>query len=69
MSRIEVIGIIQKWLKKNDINKILNLSDARMRQYIRYYFKKMIVNLTKTKKADLKKILSQLLVEYCENPK
>ena len=40
-----------------------------MRQYIRYYFQKRIVNLTKTKKADLKKILSPLLVEYYEKSK
>ena len=48
---------------------ILNLSDARMRQYIRCYFQKRIVNLTKTKKADLKTILSPLLMEYYENEK
>ena len=40
-----------------------------MRQYIRYYFQKRIVNLTKTKKADLKTILSPLLVEYYEKSK
>ena len=40
-----------------------------MRQYIHYYFQKRIVNLTKTKKADLKKILSPLLVEYYEKVK
>ena len=37
-----------------------------MRQYIRYYFQKKIVNLTKTKKAELKTILSPLLEEYYE---
>ena len=37
-----------------------------MRQYIRYYFQKKIVNLTKTKKAELKAILSPLLEEYYE---
>ena len=40
-----------------------------MRQYIRYYFQKRIFNLTKTRKADLKKILSPLLVEYYEKSK
>ena len=40
-----------------------------MRQYIRYYFQKRIVNLTKTNKADLKTILSPLLVEYYEKSK
>ena len=35
-----------------------------MRQYIRYYFQKRIVNLTKTKKAYLKTIISPFLVEY-----
>ena len=37
-----------------------------MRQYIRYYFQKRIFNSTDTKKANLKKILSPLLVEYDE---
>ena len=40
-----------------------------MRQYIRYYFQKRIVNLTKTKKDDPRKILSPLLVEYYEKSK
>ena len=40
-----------------------------MRQYTCYYFQKGIVNLTKTKKADLKTILSPLLVEYYEKYK
>ena len=55
--------------QKNDINKILNISDAHMCQYIRYYFQKRIVNLTKIKKADPKTILSPLLVEYYEKAK
>ena len=54
---------------KNDTNKIINISDAHICQYIRYYFQKSIVNLIKTKKDDLKTILSPLLVEYYENPK
>ena len=40
-----------------------------MPQYIRYYIQKSIVNLTKTMKADLKTILSPLLVEYYEKSK
>ena len=40
-----------------------------MRQYVRYYFQKRIVNLSKTKKAELKTILSPLLVEYYEQAK
>ena len=40
-----------------------------MRQYIRFYFQKRIVNLTKTKKAGLKTILSPLLVGYYEKSK
>ena len=40
-----------------------------MRQYIRYYFQKRIVNLTKTKKADMKTILYPPLVGYYEKYK
>ena len=40
-----------------------------MNKYIRYYFQKRIVNLKKTKKADLKTIISPLLVEYYEKYK
>ena len=38
------------------------MSDACMRQYIRYYFQKRIV-------ADLKTIMYPLLMEYCEKDK
>ena len=40
-----------------------------MCQYIRYYSQKRIVNLTKTKKANLKTILYPLLVGYYEKYK
>ena len=60
----ELISGFEGELKNNDINKIFNLSDARMCKYIRSYFKKRIENLTKTEKADLKKIMSPLLVKY-----
>ena len=42
----ELLSEFKGELKNNDINKILNLSDALMRRYIRYYFQKRIVNLT-----------------------
>ena len=51
-------------LKNNYINKILDMLDAHMRQYIPYYFQKRIVNLTKTKKAHLKIIMYPIIVEY-----
>ena len=35
--------------------------NARMRQYVWYYFRKRLVNLAKFKKAELKVILSPLL--------
>ena len=56
-------------LKNNDVNNIFNIPDARICQYIRYYYQKRIVNLTKTKKADLKTIMSPVLVEYYEKSK
>ena len=41
----------QAELQKHTINGILSFPDAWMRQYIRYLFKKKVVNLSKTKKA------------------
>ena len=67
--RNELLSGFEAELKEKDMNNILNLPDARMRLYIRYYFQKRIVNLTKTKKAELKSILSPLLVEYYEKAK
>ena len=67
--RNELLSGFEAELKEKDINNILNLPDARMRLYIRYYFQKRVVNLTKTKKAELKSILSPLLVEYYEQAK
>ena len=60
---------LEEDIKNNYINDLLNILDARMRQYIRYYFQKRIVNLEKTKKADMKTILSPLLAEYDEKSK
>ena len=67
--RNELLSGFEAELKEKDMNNILNLPDARMRLYIRYYFQQRIVNLTKTKKAELKSILSPLLVEYYEKAK
>lgn len=64
--RDELLSGFEEELQINDVGGILRLSDARMRHYIRYYFQKKIVNLTKTKKAELKAILSPLLEEYYE---
>ena len=47
----EFISGLEGELKNNYINKIFNLSDARMRQYIRYYFQKRIVNFNKNKEG------------------
>lgn len=38
-----------------------------MRQYIRYFFQKKVVNLSKIKKAELKAIISPLLQQYYES--
>ena len=67
--RNELLSGFEEELQINGIGDILHLPDARMRQYIRYYFQKKIVNLTKTKKAALKTILSALLAEYYEKAK
>ena len=40
-----------------------------MRQYIRYYFQKRIVNLTKTKKADMRQFCLHFLWNIMKNPK
>ena len=60
--RNEFLSGLEGVIKDNNIDKILNLSDACMRQYIHYYFQKRVINLTKAKQADLKKILYPLLV-------
>ena len=54
----------QAELQKHAINVILILLDARMQQYIHYFFKKKVVNLSKTKKAELKWIMSPLLEHH-----
>ena len=50
--------------QKHAINGILSLPDARMRQYICYLFKEKVVNLSNTKKAELKLILYPLLEHH-----
>ena len=56
----------QAELHKHAINVILRLPDARMRQYICYFFKKKAMNLLKTKKAEHKVILSPILEHHHE---
>lgn len=51
-------------LKKNDVDGIFSMLNAWMRQYIRFFFQKKVVNLSKTKKAELKAILPPLLEIY-----
>ena len=55
---------IQAELQKHAINGILSFPDARMRQYICYFFKNKVVNLSKTKKDKLKVIMSPLLEHH-----
>ena len=57
----EMLPIFQAELQKHAIDGILSFLDARMRQYIRYFFKKKVMKLSKTKKDELKVILSSLL--------
>ena len=54
----------QSELQKHAIDSILSLPDAWIRQYICYFFKKKVVNLLKTKKADIKLIMSPLLEHH-----
>ena len=51
----------QSELQKHAIDGILSLPDSRMRQYIRYFFKKKVVNLSNNKKYKLKVILYPLI--------
>ena len=60
----EMLPMFQAELQKHAIDGILGLLDARMRQYIRYFFKKKVVNLSKTKKDELKVIMSPLLEHH-----
>ena len=60
----EMLPGFQEELQKHAINGILSFPDARMRQYIRYFFKKKVVNLYNTKKAKLKVIMSPLIEDH-----
>ena len=57
----EMLPGFQAELQKHAIDGILSLPDSRMRQYICFFFKKKVVNCSKTKKADLKVIMYPLL--------
>ena len=56
-----MIPVLRAELQKHAIYGIPSFPDDRMRRYIRYLFKKKVVNLSKTKKEELKLILSPLL--------
>ena len=56
----ELLAGFENDLKKGT-NGIILFSDAHIRLYIHYYFQKKVVNLTKTKKAELKSIILPLL--------
>ena len=60
----EMLPGLQPELQKHDIDGILSFPGARMQQYIHYFFKKKVVNLLKTKKSELKVILSPLLKHH-----
>ena len=62
--RNELLPQFEQELQHGDVNRILTMSDKRMREYICYFFQKKVVNLTKTKKDDLKAILSPLLYQH-----
>ena len=57
----EIFPGFQAELQKHAIDGIISLMGARIRQCIRYFFKKKVLNLSKTKKSELKVILSPLL--------
>ena len=60
----EMLPGFQAELQEYAMNGILSFPDARMRQYIRDFFKKKVVYLPKTKKDELKLILSPLLEHH-----
>jgi len=55
-------GLQQELLQKG--SAILDLPDKRLREYIRYFFQKKVVNLQKTKKEQLKAILAPLVEQH-----
>ncbi len=58
-----------KELSTKGLDGILCLPDSWLWQYIYFFFQKKVVNLSKTKKADLKLILSPLLEDHFETIK
>ena len=57
----EMFPGFQSELQKHAIDGILSLPDAWMQQYICYFFKQKVVNLSKTNKDYLKVIVYPLL--------
>ena len=62
--RNELLAGFEDEIKQKGTDGILLLSNVRMRLYIHYYFQQKVVNLTKTKKAELKAILLHLLKDH-----
>ena len=62
--RNELMQGFQQELKQKDISDILALADVWLRMYIQFFFQMKVVNLSKTKKDELQRILTPLLVEY-----
>ena len=60
----EILLRLQAEIHKHSIDGILSFTDAWIRQYIHYFFKKKVMNLSKTKKENLKVILSPLLEHH-----
>ena len=60
----EMLPGFQAELQKHAIDGILSFPDFWMRQYICYLFKKKVVNLLKTNKAEIKVIMSPLLEHH-----
>lgn len=55
---------MEQEIEQKSIPAILGLPDTRLREYIRYFFQKKVVNLSKKKKTELQGILSPLLDEH-----
>ena len=61
-----MLAVFDDELKKKGTNGIIFFSDAHMKLYISYYFQLKVVQLTKTKKAEIKAILLPLLEHHDE---
>ena len=62
-----MLAVFEDELKQKFTDGILLLSDAHMKLYISYYFQLKVVQLTKTKKDEIKAILPPLLEHHDED--